>query len=301
MCAQSSVIISANSITKNYGGGKGVFDVDLNVREGEIFGFLGPNGAGKTTTIRQLLGFIKPDKGSCSILGMDCFKQAADIQKHLGYLAGEIALFGSFSGEKMIRFIAEMKGVGDRKRINELIERFELDASGKVRKMSKGMKQKLGIVCAFMSDPKVLILDEPTSGLDPLMQARFVELVLSEKSRGKTVFMSSHIFEETEKTCDRAAIIKAGRIADIENVESMRKKKLKYYHVTLRDEAEALRLAAMNIDGIKLEGRTAIIPVGGDIPSILGLLSGFKVEDIDITAQTLEELFLHFYTEEEQK
>ena len=206
--------IEIQNVTKDFGQGRGVFDVSFSVKEGEVFGYLGPNGAGKSTTIRQLLGFVKPQKGSLQILGMDCFRKAAQIHKHIGYLAGEIAFVENMKGMEYIEFIARLRGMKDDARIKELIEMFELNPSGKIRKMSKGMKQKIALVTAFMDSPKVVILDEPTSGLDPLMQNRFVDLILEEKKKGTTILMSSHIFEEVERTCDRTAIIRQGKIVD---------------------------------------------------------------------------------------
>lgn len=194
-------VIALSHITKDYGGGHGVFDVSFAVEQGEVFGFLGPNGAGKTTTIRQLMGFLAPDSGTCTINGLDCRTQTAAIQKNMGYIPGEPALPDDIRGGEFIRFLAAYRGMRGTGRAGELCERFELDASGRIRRMSKGMKQKVAIVCALMHDPAVLILDEPTSGLDPLMQNRFIDLILEEKQRGKTVLMSSHMFEEVERTC----------------------------------------------------------------------------------------------------
>jgi ABC-2 type transport system ATP-binding protein len=200
-------VIEIDQITKDYGNGKGVFDISMTVEQGEVMGFLGPNGAGKTTTIRQLMGFIHPDSGQVRINGLNCFAKAHEIQKSLGYLPGEIAFMDDMTGLEFIRFIAEMKHLKSLNRAKELMAYYELDLKGKIKKMSKGMKQKLGIVCAFMQEPEILILDEPTSGLDPLMQNKFIEMLKLEKQKGKTILMSSHIFEEVEKTCDRVAII----------------------------------------------------------------------------------------------
>ena len=201
-------MLTINKLSKKFGKLLAVDQVDLSIPDGTVGILLGPNGAGKTTTIRHLMGFIKPGKGSCSINNMDCWKDSSIIQSTLGYLPGEIAFMNNMTGIQMIEFIAEMKKMKDLSRAKELMERFELDPKGKIRKMSKGMKQKIGIVCAFMHDPDVIILDEPSSGLDPLMQNIFIDLILEEKNKGKTIFMSSHIFEEVERTCDRTAIIK---------------------------------------------------------------------------------------------
>lgn len=293
--------IDIRQLTKDYGQGKGVFDASLTVRKGETVGFLGPNGAGKSTTIRQLMGFIRPDGGQCFIRGMDCFRQAAAIQRKLGYLAGELALPPDMTGAQMLSFIARMKGLRDQRRMQELVERFELDARGSVRKMSKGTKQKLGIVCAFMGDPDILILDEPTSGLDPLMQNRFIELVLEEKGRGKTIFMSSHLFEEVERTCDRIAIIRAGRIVSVKEMEELSRERRKTYRVLFASEQEARRFAGEAFDIRAREGAYVAVAVGPELPALLKALTGYAVEDMDIQALTLEEQFLHFYGEERTK
>jgi len=166
-------VIEISGLTKDYGNHKGIFGLSFTVEEGEVFGYLGPNGAGKTTTIRHLMGFLNPDKGSARIFGMDCRTQRAEIMNHLGYLPGEIAFFDGMSGMEFLNFMARMRGLKDTSLSDRLIDMFELDAASRIRKMSKGMKQKLGIICAFMHDPRVLILDEPTSGLDPLMQKSF--------------------------------------------------------------------------------------------------------------------------------
>lgn len=171
-------VIEVNHLTKDYGFGRGVFDVSFEVREGEVFGFLGPNGAGKTTTIRHIMGFSRPQEGSITVLGKDSWQNAAQIKRQLGYLPGEIAFPANMTGTQFIDYMARMRGITDRKKTNYLLEMFELDPSGELKRMSLGMKRKLAVVTAFMHDPSLLVLDEPTSGLDPLMQERFVEFIL---------------------------------------------------------------------------------------------------------------------------
>lgn len=287
-------VIEVNGITKDYGNHKGVFDVDFTVSDGEVMGFLGPNGAGKTTTIRNLMGFIKPDKGSVKIGGLDCFTDAHVIRRNLGYLPGEISFVDNMTGTKFIKFIADMKGCRNDKKIQELISFFELDPSGKIKKMSKGMKQKIGIVCAFMQSPDILILDEPTSGLDPLMQNKFVELIAQEKKRGTTVLMSSHLFEEVEHTCDRVAIIKDGQIIAIEDMKKLRKNKSKFMKVYLSSEQDALKLKE-EIPESKVDGCKVSIHTTGNIDTIIKQISKYEIKDLNVRPQTLEELFLHFY------
>lgn len=232
-------VIEIKSLTRDYGRGKGIFDISFNVEKGEVFGFLGPNGAGKTTTIRHLMGFIRNKSGICSINGLDCWSKREQIQNVLGYIPGEISFFDEMSGDEFLKFVSRYRGMRELERQQELLERFELDCKGKIKKMSKGMKQKLGIVVAFMHNPDILILDEPTSGLDPLMQNRFIELIAEEKSKGKTILLSSHIFDEVERTCDRIGIIREGKLVTVDSVEELRKRHMRTYTVTLESPEEA--------------------------------------------------------------
>ncbi|MEI0619476.1 ABC transporter ATP-binding protein [Brachyspira pilosicoli] len=290
-------VIKVDNISKDYGSKRGVFNLSFEVNRGEIFGMLGPNGAGKTTTIRQLMGFIKSDKGSAKILDMDCFVNRENIQLKLGYLPGEIAFMDEMKGSDFIRFIAEMKSIKNKKRINELTDLFELDANRKIKSMSKGTKQKIAIVCAFMNEPEVVILDEPTSGLDPLMQKKFIELILEEKKKGTTIFMSSHIFEEVEKTCDRTAILKEGKLIAIENMEELKSKKNKNFEVVFKTNEEALYFK--NKISFKSELNNNIVKlsiINNEINNFIKELSNYDILDINSSSQTLEELFLHFYS-----
>ena len=288
-------VIEINELTKDYGNNKGIFDVNLTVKKGEVFGFLGPNGAGKTTTIRHLMGFVHSDKGKCLINGIDCSKESDKIQERLGYLPGEIAFMDDMTGIEFIHFIADMKGLKDFNKALELIKMFELDPKGKIKKMSKGMKQKIGIVCAFMGNPDILILDEPTSGLDPLMQNRFVELILSEKEKGKTIFMSSHIFDEIEKTCDRTAIIKDGHVVAVENMKTLSNSKHKSYVITFLNDEMAKEFSKENLKIKEVIGNVVTVSVKGDINPLIKALSKYSVTSLDVKTESLEELFMHFY------
>lgn len=294
--------IEIDHITKDYGGHRGVFDLSFQVEQGEVLGFLGPNGAGKTTTIRQLLGFIKPDSGSVRIIGKDCFDQADEIQRTLGYLPGEIAFIDSMSGMEFIRFVANMKRMGNLGRAKELMDQFDLNASGKIKRMSKGMKQKIGIVCAFMQDPDILILDEPTSGLDPLMQNRFVDLILSEKKRGKTILMSSHIFEEIERTCDRAAIIRDGELVAVDTMEKLCSGRKKRMEITFGDASMAAAYAGEFAKAQQMADHPekVLMKVGRELDEAIKKAGNYTVVDLDIHTQSLEEFFLHFYGGEDK-
>lgn len=264
-------VISIENLTRDYGRGKGVFDISFQVGKGEVFGFLGPNGAGKTTTIRHLMGFIRPKSGKCTINGLDCWSSSEQIQKNLGYIPGEISFFDDMNGTEFLQFASKYRGLRGDGRKKELLERFELDPKGKIKKMSKGMKQKIGIVSAFMHDPEILILDEPTSGLDPLMQSRFIELIAEEKKRGKTILLSSHMFEEVERTCDRIGIIREGRLAAVDSVEALRERHVRAYEVRLDTPEEAQAFAA-DFGGVR-DGLT-----------------------VRVTAkQNLEDIFMHYY------
>lgn len=263
--------IQIENLVRDYGGGKGVFDVSFHVDQGEAFGFLGPNGAGKTTTIRHLMGFLKPRAGKCTIDGMDCWSERDKVQARLGYIPGEISFFDDMSGTEFLRFIADYRRIGTHERTQELLELFELDPKSKIKKMSKGTKQKLGIVAAFMHDPDIILLDEPTSGLDPLMQNRFVNFVAKEKEQGKTILMSSHIFEEVERTCDRIGIIRKGRMIAVDSAAALRERHTRSYTVTLENEAAAEAFAA----------------------DFGGTRSGTKVTVT--TKQSLEEIFMDYY------
>jgi ABC-2 type transport system ATP-binding protein len=288
-------VLAVDNITVDYGGGKGVFDLSFSVGEGEVLGFLGPNGAGKTTTIRQLMGFAHPDKGGCKILGLDCKTKSAEIQNSVGYLPGEIAFMDDMTGMQFIKFIAEMKGIKDLSRADELISYFELNTSGKIKKMSKGMKQKIGIVCAFMQNPKILILDEPTSGLDPLMQNKFVELIRTEKERGATILMSSHMFEEIERTCDKAVIIKSGRLVANEDMNTLKETKRKGFVVTIDtdDMAEKFANEVTGVESIK--DNKVTVGIQGDIMPFIKILAKYQVTNLEPVTQNLENLFMHYY------
>ncbi len=288
-------VIEIKNLTKNYGNQRGVFDVSLSVKKGEVFGFLGPNGAGKSTTIRHLMGFIQADQGSCQINQLDCMKDHAQIQQMLGYLPGEIAFMDDMSGIEFIKFMANMKGMSNLTKAYELMERFGFNPHGKIKKMSKGMKQKVGIICAFMHDPELLILDEPSSGLDPLMQNRFIELILEEKQRGKTIFMSSHIFEEIERTCDRTAMIKDGRLISIEKLQTLKASKHKTYQITFASKELATQFMTEPFEHEQIAPTVVKVLLRNNLNYLLATLSRYDIVDLDIKSPTLEELFLHFY------
>lgn len=289
-------MIEVQNLTKDYGNGRGVFHLDFNIKQGETVAFLGTNGAGKTTTIRQLVGFIKPQDGTAKINGLNCFQQEADIQKQVGYLSGEISFLDeNMTGQNFIKFMSDIKKIKNIEKTKQLIDYFELDTWIKIKKMSKGTKQKVGLVVAFMQDAPILILDEPTSGLDPIMQNKFVELIMKEKTKGKTIIMSSHIFEEVEHTCDRILCIKDGKLIADENVDAIKRNRSKQYSITFSSEQEALNFSEKYHNVSIQNAKTVSFTLTGSVARLLHELYNYEVTDIDVRSQTLEELFLQYY------
>lgn len=291
-------VLKVEHLTKDYGENKGVFDVSFEINQGEVFGFLGPNGAGKTTTIRHLLGFSKPHSGKTSVFGFDAWENPKEVQKKLGYLPGEIAFPNDMKGTQFIKYIADMRGLTDMTKANKLIKQFELDPSGDLKRMSKGMKQKTGIVCAFMHDPDVLILDEPTSGLDPLMQATFIELIREEKENGKSILMSSHMFEEVEGTCDRIGMIKRGKLITIIDPKDIRHAQTKTFKVEFINSDDFLSMLKENffIIEAKADNKQVVVNIDDDeINLLLAALSKRKVKFISEIKNTLEDHFMKYY------
>lgn len=288
-------MIKLDHVSKRFSNGKGIFDLNFEIKRGEVFGYLGPNGAGKSTTIRHLMGFMKPTSGHANISGMDCWADAAKIQATVGYLPGEIAFMDGMTGLDFIQLMQGMKQMKDTRRRDELIERLQFDVKTPIRKMSKGMKQKVAIVIAFMQDPDVLILDEPTSGLDPLMQRLFIDLILEEKQKGKSILMSSHSFPEIERTCDRVAIIKDGRIVAVENIQDLQAKQRKIFDVLVRGEDDVQKLLASDLEIVEQNGLYLRIAVKGSDQAFIQALANCHVENLTMHTQDIEELFMHYY------
>ncbi|MDQ0243076.1 ABC-2 type transport system ATP-binding protein [Bacillus fengqiuensis] len=288
-------MIEIKGLTKQFSNGKGIFDVSFSVSPGEVVGFLGPNGAGKSTTIRHLMGFMKPSKGNAAIFGLDTWSHAADIQKRVGYLPGEISFLDGMNGIEFLKLLGGMRKMNDETYRNELIDRLQFDAATPIRKMSKGMKQKVGITAAFMHRPDVLILDEPTSGLDPLMQQTFLDLVIEEKARGAAILMSSHSFMEVERACDRVVMIKDGRIAADEKIDELQTKQRKVFDLALENEEDIQKLLASIYETERVGSNRVRVTVQGDYSSFFSLLSTLHIMNVTVHAQNLEDLFMNFY------
>ncbi|MED5015754.1 ABC transporter ATP-binding protein [Paenibacillus chibensis] len=291
-------MLTVSHVTKVFPGGKGIYDVSFTVEKGEVFGFLGPNGAGKSTTIRHIMGFMKPEKGFVQIKGYDTWKDQGRFQKLIGYLPGEIAFMEGMTGKSFLDFMATLRGGVNEQRRAELVKRLQFDDRTPIRKMSKGMKQKVGIVAALMHEPEVVILDEPTSGLDPLMQKVFIELVLEEKAKGTTFLMSSHSFPEIERTCDRAAIIKDGRIIAVKNIHELQAVQRKLFEVTFEHEADrdAFLASGLKIDSCK--DKQVRVAVQGDYNRFAQETAKYRIRSIDVFSQNLEDIFMDYYDRE---
>lgn len=288
-------VIEINNLTKDFGNHKGIFDLSFSLKPGEVVGFLGSNGAGKTTTIRCLMGFIQPQCGSAKISDLDCFKSAASVQEKVGYLPGEIAFMDNMTGEAFIQFMAEMKHMKNTDYARELIDYFSIDTKVKIKKMSKGMKQKIGLIIAFMQDAPILILDEPTTGLDPLMQNKFVELIKKEKSKGKTILMSSHIFEEIENTCERIVMIKEGRIVTDQNINAIKNEMSKHYEITFSNTRDAVAFQKLYPDNSCRKENVVYLLLKENVNALLSELCKYEIRDINARRQTLEEVFMKYY------
>ncbi len=294
-------MIDTTNLTKDYGHGRGAFDITLSVPKGECFGFLGPNGAGKTTVIRHLMGFSRPQSGKAEIDGKDCFLNAALLQSEIGYLPGEIALPEGVTGTMFLAMLNKMRRTKDDSYTKVLLEKFELDPAQDTKRMSLGVKRKLAVVAAFLHDPEILILDEPTSGLDPIMQNKFIEFIKEEKARGKTIFLSSHIFHEVDACCDRIAIIKDGRIVSLFSAEELKQTKEKIFRVTFKNEQSFEKFISLPYNFTsknkgKLRARVKL--TNDKVNGLIYELSTLDVADFIEIPYTLEDYFMSFYEQD---
>lgn len=287
-------IIEINELTKYYGKNKGIENVSLSVKEGEIFGFIGPNGAGKSTTIRLLLSLIYPTSGTATIFGKDCIKFGHEIRNDIGYLPSEVFYYDKMKVKDLLNYSASFFKGDHSKRMKELADIMELDLNRKIDELSYGNKKKVGIVQGLLHRPKLIMLDEPTSGLDPLMQNKFFNLILQENMNGATVFFSSHILAEVQKLCNRVAIIRDGGIVKIEDIATLRKNT--YKKVYVRTEKSAVDPAKFpGVSNVEIIDGEIRFLYKGDINELLSLVAKDKVIDLNIFEPDLEEIFMHYY------
>lgn len=288
--------LKINGFSKKYGDVYGVKNLNIKVKKGEVFGFLGANGAGKSTTIRSILNFIKPTEGSIQIFGMDSVENSTDIKHRVGYLAGDIALYPNRKAKAVIEYLANLNRIEDTAFIKDLAVKLKAELDKPIRKLSKGNKQKIGLIIAFMQKPDLLVLDEPTSGLDPLMKNIFYDLIDEMKAEGKTVFVSSHDLSEVQRICDRAAFIRKGELLSIDDLKDSSKLKVRKYEFTLKSDIKDLDLSSFsNVIESSIHKNLLKITVSGDLEGLINKLTGFGIQDIDEIETSLEDLFLQYY------
>jgi ABC-type multidrug transport system, ATPase component len=290
--------IQTSKLSKDYGLGHGLFDLDLTVSPQEVFGFLGPNGAGKSTAIRCLMGMIRPTFGSAHIFGLDCLRDSVAVKRKVGYMPGDMPQFGSLRGREVVAYLGGLRGTIDPALVQKIAERFDLDLGRRFREYSSGNKKKLGIVLAFMHKPDLLILDEPTGGLDPLNQQEFYRLVNETREAGATIFLSSHILSEVEHVCDRVGFIRAGRlvkVAELDEIHRIRAHRLELEFAAGTEIPEAAIRSAAGVDDVVVEDNKLTCTVKGTFDPLLKALSGASLTNLVSREPSLEEVFLAYY------
>ena len=292
-----SAIIQVSDLTKTYGKRRGIVDVTFEVAEGEAFGFLGPNGAGKTTTIRTLIGLLRPTAGGARIFGLDVWHEAAAIHGRMAYLGSDPGFLGELTTAAQLDYLAHLRGLPTGV-WRDLVDRLELDPSVPIKKLSRGNRQKIGVVAAFMGHEPLLVMDEPTTGLDPLMQREFLALVAEARADGRTVFLSSHNLQEVERACERVAIIREGRLVEIATVAELLGEHWRSVNLVLAEPAPEGTFELPNVRVVAATGREVHVMVQGDVNPLLARIAALVVHDIAITTPDVEDLFLRYYHED---
>lgn len=287
-------VVEIKNLTKDYGMGQGVFDISFDIHKGEMLGFVGSNGAGKTTTIRNIMGFLKPTSGEILVHGMDSWKDSEKIKKYIGYVPGEIAFPDLKTGTDFIKSQAEFLGLKDLSYANYLIEKLQLDPSASLKRMSKGMKQKTAIVVALMANPEIIILDEPTTGLDPLMRVAFMEIIKAEKDKGKTILISSHLYEELEPYCDRVVLINKGKLVDIADMEKIKSRPILDYKIEFNKKADYQTFKTLGYNIIRDQEKYNQVTVSIEKSNLNKLFLQLTKFDIKFLAEVKYTLEKHF-------
>ncbi len=293
-----TAVIRTERLTKAYGEHRGIIELDLEVAQGEVFGYLGPNGAGKTTTMRILLDLIRPTSGRAEVFGIETTRDPVAIHRRIGYLPGEFDLYDRLTGAQTITYFANLRGGIDRAYVDSLVERLDLDPSRRFKEYSKGNKQKVGLIVALQHRPDLLILDEPTAGLDPLVQQTFFALVSEARTEGRTIFLSSHIIDEVDRTCDRVAIIREGRLVQVDTIEAIRE--LAFHHVELifrSPVAPAMFEGLPGVSDVAAHGDTVTMRVNGPIGAVITAAAQHGLVDVVSREPNLEDVFLAQYGE----
>ncbi|MFL2634911.1 MAG: ATP-binding cassette domain-containing protein [Dehalococcoidia bacterium] len=288
--------LTINTFTKSYGSLIAVDQLSLEINSGEVFGFLGPNGAGKSTTIRTMMNFIAPSAGEIKIFGLDSVRDRVKLKEHVGYLAGDIALYGNMTGHQILNYLANLRKDSDWAYVKDLIRRLDAPMDRSINTLSKGNKQKIGLLQAFMHKPDLLILDEPTSGLDPLMKQVFYDMVLEMKDAGKAAFISSHDLTEVQKICDRAGFIRDGTLIAIENLHDKNAMNYKKYQVRFEKTPAIEELTvSSNIKIVANDNNIITFAVTGNIDSFIKTIAQYEVLDLDEQETSLEDVFMQYY------
>ena len=296
----NNAIIHTSGLTKYYGKQRGMVDISLDVRRGEVFGYLGPNGAGKTTTIRTLLNLIRPTRGIATIFGMDIQRKGLEVRRHTGYLPGELKLYDNLTGAEMLRYLGHLSGGVDWAHVENLATRLDCDLLPPIRSLSHGNRQKIGLIQAFMNTPDLLILDEPTIGLDPLMQQEFYRLVSETKAQGRTVFLSSHIMPEVEHICDRVAIIREGRLVTVEDIDNLKARSIRRLEIHFAGPVSQEKFTEISgVKDVSVHDSVLTCTVVGELDALVKAASQTRVVNIISHEPSLEEIFLDYYNEEE--
>ena len=290
-------VIQANSLTKYYGKSRGIEGLNLEVREGEVFGFLGPNGAGKTTTIRLAMDFIRPTGGSINVLGLDPRRQVCEVHRRTGYLPGELTMYDRLTGEELLRYLGSLRGGVDWRHVEELAERLGADLSEPIRSLSSGNKHKIGLIQALMRRPELLILDEPTSRLDPLTRQEFHRLLVEVRAEGRTVFLSSHILPEVERVCDRVGIIRQGQLVAVESVEDLKARSLRRFELHFAVPVPQNAFAGLaGVRHLTVQDTVVRCEVTGSMDAVIKAAARYEVLDLISHEPDLEEVFLAYYS-----
>jgi ABC-2 type transport system ATP-binding protein len=292
-------VIATRKLSKDYGSGRGLFELDLEVAQGEVFGFLGPNGAGKTTTMRLLLDLIRPTGGSARVLGLDSAKDSLAIRRRVGFLPGDLAMYPKLTGRAMLDYLSHLRGGVDRRMRESLAERFNADLDRPVHELSTGNRQKLGLIQAFMHEPELLILDEPIAGLDPLVQQSFHALLGEVSAQGATVFLSSHTLSEVERVTDRLAILRHGRLVVVDSLDNLRKVVVQRLEIEFGAPVDADEFRALpGVTEVKADGRTVTVAFEGSADAVVKAAAVHEVQAIHPREDDLEDIFLRYYRAE---
>ena len=286
--------IEIRNLTKDYGDNRGIFDINLDINQGEMVGFVGTNGSGKTTTIRNIMGFIKPTSGSVKVDGLEAWTHSSEYVKNIGYVPGEIAFPDLPTGIDFLKSQANFLGLNNLSYANELIEKLQLDPRANLKRMSKGMKQKTALVAALMNDPKIIILDEPTTGLDPLMRVAFLDIIKEEHAKGKTIFMSSHMFEEMEETCDRVALINDGHIIDIADMHAIHGRTVRDFKIEFKNSKDYKDFLNLSYDVIRTQDQYNQATIRIDKANINKLFVDLQKYDVKFISEVKYTLERHF-------